>query len=92
MIVCFPKKNMGKVTASDVARLMVTTVPSIRMGLMVGIGGGVPRSNKSPVDIRLGDVVVSVPSGNTGRVVQYDFGKEEERLRRKYFRRTGSLD
>ena len=39
---------------------------------MVGIGGGVPSING---DIRLGDVVVSKPTGSLGGVAQYDYGK-----------------
>jgi hypothetical protein len=41
---------------------------------MVGIGGGIPDSNKG-VDIRLGDVVASQPDGTHGGVVQYDLRK-----------------
>jgi hypothetical protein len=41
---------------------------------MMGIGGGIPDSNKG-VDIRLGDVVVSQPDGTYGGVVQYDLRK-----------------
>jgi len=41
---------------------------------MVGIGGGVP-CNGHGTDIRLGDVVVSKPTGSYGGVVQYDRGK-----------------
>jgi nucleoside phosphorylase len=51
---------------------MKSSFPSIRFGLMVGIGGGVP-SYKS--DIRLGDVVISQPHMQHGGVVQYDIGK-----------------
>lgn len=39
---------------------------------MVGIGGGVPSNI---ADIRLGDVVVSKPTGIYGGVVQYDYVK-----------------
>lgn len=39
---------------------------------MVGIWGGVPGTE----DIRLGDVVVSLPQGAYGGVVQYDFGRD----------------
>lgn len=42
---------------------------------MVGIGGGVP-SNEN--DIRLGDVVVSMPTANNGGVVQYDYAKQTD--------------
>jgi hypothetical protein len=54
---------------------MRTTFPSIRFGLMVGIGGGVPSTNE---DIRLGDIVISKPTGVLGGVVQYDYGKRHD--------------
>ncbi|KAF4880678.1 Vegetative incompatibility protein HET-E-1 [Colletotrichum siamense] len=52
---------------------------------MVGIGAGIPRR---AFDIRLGDVVVSKPVGESSGVVQYDLGKiEKDGL----FRRVGFL-
>ena len=45
---------------------------SLRVGLMVGIGGGV-RSEEA--DVRLGNVVVDLPHKTHGGVRQYDFGK-----------------
>ena len=55
-----------------VARDMLHSFPDIRIGLLVGIGGGAPRALD---DIRLGDVVVSVPKKGTDGVYQYDRGK-----------------
>lgn len=57
----------------------------IKLGLMVGIGGGVPSQK---TDIRLGDVVVSMPDGTHGGVIQYDLGKMEL----EGFHRKGHLD
>ncbi|KAH7030605.1 uncharacterized protein B0I36DRAFT_362438 [Microdochium trichocladiopsis] len=45
---------------------------SIRMGLLVGIGGGVPSSTH---DIRLGDVVTGKARKGSPGLIQYDFGK-----------------
>ena len=53
---------------------------------MVGIGGCVPGKG---VDIRLGDVVVSKPTGDFGGVVQYDFCKT---VAQGVFERTGRLN
>jgi hypothetical protein len=53
---------------------MLSSFPSIRFGLMVGIGGGAPKLPDR--DIRLGDVVVSMPTGTYGGVIQYDYGKK----------------
>ncbi|RDA91410.1 hypothetical protein CP533_6909 [Ophiocordyceps camponoti-saundersi (nom. inval.)] len=72
-----PAGGNGIAAAAMVAKDMKHTFPNVRVGLMVGIGGGAPSERH---DIRLGDVVVSAPSyhhisGNHGGVVQYDFGK-----------------
>ena len=69
---CLPSGVYGTIPAATVAAHMRTTFPSIHFGLMVGIGGGVPSTNE---DIRLGDIVVSKPTGILGGVVQYDYGK-----------------
>ncbi|KAL0780932.1 hypothetical protein CaCOL14_002267 [Colletotrichum acutatum] len=71
VIACLPSGEYGTVKAAVVANNMHSSFPSIRIGLMVGIGGGVPGT----VDIRLGDVVVSNPTRDSPGVVQYDFGK-----------------
>ncbi|KAL6235499.1 nucleoside phosphorylase domain-containing protein [Aspergillus navahoensis] len=49
--------------------------PNVRVGLLVGIGGGVPTKH----DIWLGDVVVSVPQNGMSGVFQYDYGKGDSR-------------
>jgi nucleoside phosphorylase len=67
--------NQGKGAAAAVAKDITRTFPSIELRLMVGIGGGVPSQKN---DIRLGDVVVSMPDGQHGGVVQYDLGKNTE--------------
>ncbi|KAL9084482.1 MAG: hypothetical protein Q9165_008055 [Trypethelium subeluteriae] len=64
----------GTVSAATTAIPMLACFPHIRFGLLVGIGGGIARPNEGR-DIRLGDVVVSQPTGTSGGVVQYDFGK-----------------
>jgi nucleoside phosphorylase len=51
---------------------MQNSFPNVRIGLLVGIGGGVPSERH---DVRLGDVVVSAPRDGKGGVFQYDFGK-----------------
>jgi nucleoside phosphorylase len=72
VIGCLPDGRYGTSSAASVARDMVRSFPNLRFALMVGIGGGAPTQER---DIRLGDVVVSVPQGKLGGVVQYDFGK-----------------
>jgi nucleoside phosphorylase len=56
---------------------LCATPPSIRMGLMVGIGSGAPSQKH---DIHLGDVVVSASRDGHGGVFQYDFGKTVQGL------------
>jgi nucleoside phosphorylase len=43
VIACLPTETTGKVSAATVATDMIRSFPSIRFGMMVGIGGGVPR-------------------------------------------------
>ncbi|OAR01571.1 hypothetical protein LLEC1_07590 [Akanthomyces lecanii] len=62
----------GIAAAVSVAKGMLSSFPNVRIGLMVGIGGGAPSSKN---DIRLGDIVVSAPRDGHGGVFQYDFGK-----------------
>ncbi|KAK6518984.1 hypothetical protein TWF281_003675 [Arthrobotrys megalospora] len=85
VIACLPSGRMGTVSAATVAIRMLSSFPALRFGLMVGIGGGAPKSS----DIRLGDIVVSQPTNTSGGVIQYDFGKTIENGR---FIRTGSLN
>jgi nucleoside phosphorylase len=66
VIACLPAGLMGNGPAAIVANNMQCSFP-IKFGLMVGIGGGV-WSKKG--DIRLGDVVVSQPTGTHGGIVQ----------------------
>ena len=72
VISCLPAGQMGTNSAATVASQMKSRFPSLRFGLMVGIGGGVPSAES---DIRLGDIVISQPHLQHGGVVQYDFGK-----------------
>ncbi|KAJ3486515.1 hypothetical protein NLG97_g6599 [Lecanicillium saksenae] len=71
-IAVLPGGEYGTASAASVARDMLHTFPNIRLGLMVGIGGGAPSARH---DVRLGDVVVSEPQNGLGGVFQYDFGK-----------------
>ncbi|CVK96701.1 related to ankyrin 3 [Fusarium mangiferae] len=74
VIACLPAAQYGTNNAASVLSHMRRTFPGLEIGLMVGIGGGVPLK----ADIRLGDIVVGV------RVMQYDLGK----TRKEGFQRT----
>ncbi|KAJ5514956.1 NACHT nucleoside triphosphatase [Penicillium fimorum] len=81
VIACLP--NMGTNSAATVATSMINTFQSIRFGLMVGIGGGIPSK------VNLGDVVVSQPVADYHGVIQWDMGKLE---RGGHFVHIGSLN
>jgi nucleoside phosphorylase len=77
----------GTTSATTVAiNMMRTFSESLRIGLMVGIAGGIPSVDH---DIRLGDIVVSCPDNTCGGVLQYDMGKVVED---GTFLRIGSLN
>ncbi|KAH8203910.1 hypothetical protein TruAng_001974 [Truncatella angustata] len=86
VIACLPAGLIGIASAANIATLLSTRFPNAKIGLMVGIGGGVPSDH---VDIRLGDVVVSQPEHGHGGVLQYDMGK---RLPNGKFEKTSHLD
>jgi nucleoside phosphorylase len=72
VLASLPSGQMGTNSTAVVGTRMQLKFPSIHIGLMVGIGGGVPSAR---ADVRLGDVVISQPQSGYGGVVQYDFGK-----------------
>lgn len=72
VIACLPSGVYGTNSATSSVAHLKRTFPSIRFGLMVGVGGGVPFNG---ADVRLGDVVVSMPTEKYGGVFQYDQGK-----------------
>ncbi|KAK6514366.1 SH3 and multiple ankyrin repeat domains protein 2 [Arthrobotrys conoides] len=65
-----PRGEQGKVAISTVVTQIRFSFWNVRIGLLVGVGDGVPRDGH---DVRLGDVVVSAPEKGPA-VVQYDLG------------------
>jgi nucleoside phosphorylase len=84
VITSLPAGRQGHSSAAIAAQQTKTKFSSIQHILLVGIAGGVPSIKN---DIRLGDVVVSFPTGKYGGVVQYDFGKEEI-----FFKHNGQIN
>lgn len=71
VLTCLPAGTTGTNAAANAATNMSRSFPNIHFGLMVGIGGGAPiaPSDDTSEDIRLGDVVVSCPSANSGKQI-----------------------
>lgn len=78
--------GQGLAAAAGVAADMRHSFPNVQIGLVVGIGGGVPSERH---DIRLGDIVVSVPRDGMGGVMQYDFGRD---IQGQQFQPTGFIN
>ena len=62
--------GMGKASSAGVAASFRASFPNIRLGLVVGVCGGVPQPTIQDEEIFLGDIIIS-----TG-VVQFDFGSQ----------------
>ncbi|KAH0595471.1 hypothetical protein MHUMG1_06646 [Metarhizium humberi] len=86
VIVSLAAGDYGTTSAATTASSLLASLPSIRVGLFVGIGGGIARPDKHR-DIRLGDIVVSQPDGTSGGVCQYDLikAKSGDKRERKGF-------
>jgi nucleoside phosphorylase len=86
VLAVLPKGEYGVGSAASVITNILRSFPNIRIGLMVGVGGGAPTKAN---DIRLGDVVVSSPKDGHGGVYHYDLGKE---IQGSGFKQTGFSD
>ncbi|RAH45323.1 pfs domain-containing protein, partial [Aspergillus brunneoviolaceus CBS 621.78] len=77
----------GNNSAASGAVQLLNDFPRLQLIILTGIGSGIPDLTRH-VDIRLGDVVVSKPTGVLSGVVQFDRGKI---LAGDRFERTGAL-
>ncbi|KAL4863411.1 hypothetical protein BDV12DRAFT_189714 [Aspergillus spectabilis] len=82
----FGELNGHRIVIAYLPNGVYGTVSAAALGLMVGIGGGVPSESH---DIRLGDVVVSKPGKKHGGVIQYDYGQA---VQGGQFEQTGVLN
>ncbi|KAK6506870.1 hypothetical protein TWF481_005330 [Arthrobotrys musiformis] len=91
VIATLPSGQYGISSATAVVKDMLHSFPNIRIGLMVGVGGGAPLylPDADEQDIRLGDIVVSKPIDGQSGVIQYDFGKN---IQNQEFKLTGFLN
>lgn len=67
---CLPAGQLATVQAAAVADQMAASFPSLRFGILVGVGSGVPNLYED-VDIWLGDVVISQPTSQSSGVKQW---------------------
>ncbi|KAF4951596.1 hypothetical protein FGADI_7371 [Fusarium gaditjirri] len=70
-----PAGEYGTNAAASAISDLMRSFMSVHFCLLVGIAGGAPSEDN---DIRLGDVVVSLPDSTYPGVIQYDLGKENE--------------
>jgi len=73
-----PPGETGNVNAGRLTGPMFKTFPNIRMTVLVGIGGGIPRlpPSEDPLnDIHLGDVVVGWPGDGKPACVYHERGR-----------------
>lgn len=72
-------QEYGTGSAAALASQVKKFFPNLWFGLLVGVAAGLPNlSRNPPLDIRLGDVLVALPEGESAGLVAYDLGKERE--------------
>ncbi|KAF2194147.1 purine and uridine phosphorylase [Zopfia rhizophila CBS 207.26] len=70
-------QEYGTGSAAALASQVKKFFPSLWFGLLVGVAAGVPNLSRCPpLDIRLGDVLVGLPTGESAGLIAYDLGKE----------------
>ncbi|KAI3319314.1 purine and uridine phosphorylase [Xylariaceae sp. AK1471] len=70
-------QEYGTGSAAALASQVKKFFPNLWFGLLVGVAAGLPNLSRRPArDIRLGDVLVALPEGESAGLVAYDLGKE----------------
>ncbi|KAK6199684.1 hypothetical protein LQW54_010002 [Pestalotiopsis sp. IQ-011] len=77
VVATFPAgSNYGTGAAASLASQTKSYFRNLWFGLLVGVAAGLPNHSKTPaVDIRLGDVLVALPKGESAGLISYDLGK-----------------
>ncbi|TIA15698.1 hypothetical protein D6C81_06258, partial [Aureobasidium pullulans] len=97
VVAALPSGEYGLTPTAIVAQGLRSSLPHVRIGLLVGIGAAVREildkegTTVDQRDIRLGDVVVSSPEGTIGGVVQCDLVKAQTVDGSEVLQRHGSL-
>ena len=70
-------QEYGTGSAAALASQVKKSFPNLWFGLLVGVAAGLPDLSRIPPrDIRLGDVLVALPDGESAGLVAYDLGKQ----------------
>ncbi|KAI4593084.1 hypothetical protein KJ359_010172 [Pestalotiopsis sp. 9143b] len=73
-------QEYGTGSAAALASQVKKFFPNMWFGLLVGVAAGLPKfSDARPRDIRLGDVLVPLPEGNSAGLIAYDLPKKFQR-------------
>ncbi|KAF9779925.1 hypothetical protein IL306_001095 [Fusarium sp. DS 682] len=70
-------QEYGNGSAAALASQLKKCFPNLWFGLLVGVAAGLPDLSQNR-DIRLGDILVGLPDGNSAGLIAYDLGKETE--------------
>ncbi|RYP46758.1 hypothetical protein DL768_007105 [Monosporascus sp. mg162] len=69
-------QEYGTGSAAALASQVRKSFPNLWFGLLVGVAAGLPNLSRTPPrDIRLGDVLVALPDGESAGLFAYDLGK-----------------
>ncbi|KAH7010456.1 hypothetical protein EDB80DRAFT_642967 [Ilyonectria destructans] len=72
-----PGQPYGTGSAGALAGQVKMFFPNLWFGLLVGVAAGLPNFSRSPPrDIRLGDVLVALPEGDSAGLIAYELGRE----------------
>ncbi|KAK8036901.1 hypothetical protein PG991_001215 [Apiospora marii] len=70
-------QEYGTGSAAALASQVKKFFPNLSFGLLVGVAAGLPSLSRTPPrDIRLGDVLVALPEGESAGLIAYELGKE----------------
>ena len=70
-------QEYGTGSAAALASQVKKFFRNLWFGLLVGVAAGLPNRSWNPsLDIRLGDVLVGLPTGDSAGLIAYDLGKE----------------